>query len=133
MSIVDRLLDVVARFAALSAINYSTLATATAVLGAFMAAVLLLLRQQVLRDERWLGFLGAAFAVYPMQYGFRIYGAWRDRGEYQMERLAQAVFSNANSLLIVLAAFALLYWLARQGGTRRRGVGLIAIFVFTAP
>ena len=113
----DWAIDFIARFSVVCALNYSKIMIATAVVTAVMAVVLLILRQQVLKEERWLNYLGFGFTVFSIQYGLRAFASWQRAGDYAkseprlIEGFAQSIFSSLNSLCFLAAALALLYWL----------------------
>ncbi|HBL27965.1 MAG TPA: hypothetical protein DD490_14090 [Acidobacteria bacterium] len=113
---VETVLDFMANYAAWSAFKATTITFLTAIVAVVMAAVLLILRKEVLKDEDWLMYLGLAFAVFPVQYSLRALAYWERISDPEREGLwklvetvAQAVFSNLNSLFLLCAALALLY------------------------
>ncbi len=116
---VNMILDYIASYVAWSALKVTTITFVTAIVAIVIAGVLLILRKEVLKDEDWVLYLGAAFLVLGAQYTLRTVAFWvkiRESGGYWkiFETIAQAIFSNLNSLLFLCAALALLYRLPHR-------------------
>jgi len=130
-----RIIDWIARFSIMCALNYSKIVLTSAAVALLIAMVLLILRSQALKEESWLSYLGAAFLVFSIQYGLRSYAAIERAGDYgrteprTIETFAQAVFSNLNSLFFVAAALTLLYWFPQRLWRTRLAWLLIGIFL----
>ncbi|HYU34834.1 MAG TPA: GAF domain-containing sensor histidine kinase [Thermoanaerobaculia bacterium] len=129
----DVILDFIASYAAWSAFKATTITFVTAIVALVMAGVLLILRKEVLKDEDWVLYLGLAFAVFPVQYTLRTVAFWAKIRDSEsswkfIETIAQAIFSNLNSLFFICAALALLYRLPHRW-LRTRWVWLLAPFV----
>ncbi|HEX4961888.1 MAG TPA: GAF domain-containing sensor histidine kinase [Thermoanaerobaculia bacterium] len=117
----DTILDFIAGLAAWSAFKATTITFMTVVMALVMAGVLLILRKTVLKDEDWVLYLGLAFAVFPVQYALRTATFWTRSRSFQsasfwtlVAKIAQAIFSNLNSLFFLCAALALLYRLPHK-------------------
>lgn len=134
----ERLVRWTVQFCVMCASNYPKIVITTALVAGLMAAVFLIIKQQVLTEEGWLNYLGIGFGVFFMQYGFRAYAAWRRGGDYskveprQIERWAQTIFSNINSFCFLIAALALLYWLPPRWWRLRWAQLLMVLFLVSA-
>jgi signal transduction histidine kinase len=134
----DPLAEVIAHWAVICAINYSTIAVTTALVVLVMAAVLLVVRKEVLSEEDWVLYLGLAFGAFFFQYGLRAVAAWLRAGNYAkllprlLDLVAQLLFSNLNSNFFLLAALALLYILPKRWWQTKWRVRIVTVLIVAA-
>ena len=131
------LVEWIVEFSVFCALNYSTIAVATALVSLIMATVLILIRREVLSEESWILYLGLAFGAFVLQYGLRAFASWLRAGNYAtpiarvVEVVAQLFFSNLNNLFFLLAALALLYRLPKNWWHSRWRI-LVLLFLMSA-
>ncbi|MBV9185881.1 MAG: GAF domain-containing sensor histidine kinase [Acidobacteria bacterium] len=130
------LIDWIVGFSSQCALSYSTISIATAFVCFVMALVLLMVRKEVLKEDRWLLFLGLAFGMFTLQYGGRSVAAWISSRYSKVaagyiEAASQAIFSNLNSFFFLLAALALLYRLP-SGWLKTRWQALVWLFAISS-
>lgn len=134
----ELLIGWIVRFSMLCLENYSAVVVSTAVVAFIMAAVLILIRQEILREEDWILYLGAAFGSFFFQYSLRTIAVWMRGGDYSrqhanfLEVFAQSLFSNLSSFCYLLAALSLLYRLPRDHWKRTKWGVLVAVFLGSA-